>query len=701
VKAGTAFTQFFEWAILGMVSSGYLAVALSGALDLPTLAVAGAAIVFRGLLIQGLVRLPFPEWVANAAALAYVGFYAIDYYYLSREFLPSTVHLVFFLAAVLLVRARSPRDYFFLQVIALLEVLAASILSSGLSFLVCLAAFLLCGIAALLGGEIRGNLTRFHKSGNGASNLPAVSLYVFAGVVVMSAGLFVVLPRTAHAALQHLMPERFHLPGFSNQVRLGQIGEIQQSRTPVMHIRIYDPQQAAMARVPLRWRGSALATFDGKRWFNSSEGGEPLINQEGLIRLVGREQQWRKGPRIVYDVQLKSLTGDTLFFAGIPEFVRIDSPQVIRSHVGGYRTGSGWQNRARYSAYSFLEPDEAGAFVVEPLSPEDRLVYLGTPRLDPRIAELSRQWTAHLPGQMEKARAIEQRLRSSYSYTLQLLDEPVDDPVAHFLFTRKKGHCEYFASSMALMLRTIGIPSRVATGFQDGIYNPVSGWRLVRTSDAHTWVEAFVDGRGWTSFDPTPADTARRETTAWSQVVLYLDAMEVFWQEWVMSYDLERQVLLADRMGQSGRTLALDWAQDWEKWWRRARSVRNRVAELPLPSLLLGAVAVVVWLTLVWWCVPRILVWWRSRQQAKKLQRGEVNASDATLLYERMLRFLKKQGSEKPAWMTPQEFSGLVQPVERAVLVRQFTGAYHELRYGGDARAATRMVALLEEMEAG
>ena len=80
------------------------------------------------------------------------------------------------------------------------------------------------------------------------------------------------------------------------------------------------------------------------------------------------------------------------------------------------------------------------------------------------------------------------------------------DPLAYFLFERKKGHCEYFASSMAVMLRTLGIPSRVVTGFQSGVYNPMTGWQVIRASDAHSWVEAWIDGRGWTTFDPTPFD---------------------------------------------------------------------------------------------------------------------------------------------------------------------------------------------------
>jgi len=91
-----------------------------------------------------------------------------------------------------------------------------------------------------------------------------------------------------------------------------------------------------------------------------------------------------------------------------------------------------------------------------------------------------------------------------YGYTLQLLSTPVADPLANFLFVRKQGHCEYFASSMAVMLRTLHIPARVVNGFRSDEFNDVTGNYVVRAKNAHSWVEAYFPGYGWTTFDPTP-----------------------------------------------------------------------------------------------------------------------------------------------------------------------------------------------------
>ena len=141
-----------------MLSSGYLAVLGSGALDLPSLLLAGLAIVLRGLAVSGVVKLQLSEPAVTAIAIAYIGFFPLDYYYVSREFLPATIHLVFFLASVIILRAKTPRDYFFVKLSSFLLIVAACVLSSGLGFLAFLGMFLVLAIVTQMSGEIRTNL---------------------------------------------------------------------------------------------------------------------------------------------------------------------------------------------------------------------------------------------------------------------------------------------------------------------------------------------------------------------------------------------------------------------------------------------------------------------------------------------------------------------------------------------------------------
>src|SRR5208337_3958429 len=179
--------------------------------------------------------------------------------------------------------------------------------------------------------------------------------------------------------------------------------------------------------------------------------------------------------------------------------------------------------------------------------PQFASAYLQLPPLDPRIPELAAQITGSASNNYDKAVAIEQYLNTHYGYTLQLLRSPVGDPLANFLFDRKQGHCEYFASSMAVMLRTLSIPSRVVNGFRSDEFNDVTGNYVVRAKNAHSWVEAYFPGYGWITFDPTPGG-ATGSPQGWGRVMLYLDAATSFWREWVISYDTSHQSIVAQTM---------------------------------------------------------------------------------------------------------------------------------------------------------
>src|SRR6516225_5245622 len=203
-------------------------------------------------------------------------------------------------------------------------------------------------------------------------------------------------------------------------------------------------------------------------------------------------------------------------------------------------------------------------------------IYLRLPEtgIDGRIPQLAAQITRTAKTDYDKATVIENYLRSRFGYTLQLPQREVKDPLANFLFERKQGHCEYFASSMAVMLRTVGIPSRVVNGFRTTEFNDVTSSYVIRASSAHSWVEADFPGYGWVAFDPTPAGPGA-EHGPWSRLLLYLDAASSFWREWVVNYDASHQRALGQDALRSTRTATeemRDWArQKYAMILRRAR----------------------------------------------------------------------------------------------------------------------------------
>jgi hypothetical protein len=313
------------------------------------------------------------------------------------------------------------------------------------------------------------------------------------------------------------------------------------------------------------------------------------------------------------------------------------------------------------------------------------------PRLDARIAELARQVTAGLGTAEARAEALEQHLQHRYGYREKSVSDRAADPLADFLFHSRQGHCEYFASALAVLLRSVGIPARIVTGFHGGVYNPVSGWHVIRAADMHSWVEAWMPGRGWASFDPTPPQTPRAGPAAGTRLNWYVDAAETFWDEWVLRYDLSRQLVLAAKMESSGRDLSTHWM---DRLRARAGQLQatlggwgRRYGVAGLAGLVLGAAALAAW--------PRIRARFRSRARLWVAARGAAEASDATLLYGRMLSVLARRGFPKPAWQTPAEFARRLPASPLAALVEEFTQAYNLLRFGRRRLAGTRLATLL------
>ena len=694
--------RLFEISLLGMVASGYFAIATSGYLDGPTLTLMGFAIVVRAFLIRGFGRIPFSNAVVNALTLAYIGFYPIDYLFLSRDFLTSTIHLVFFLAITKILTARTDRDHAYVKVIAFLELLAASLLSASLSFFVFLTLFLIFAVATFATGEIRrAGRQPIRVVRSGLRRMPLrltfITIFISLGILSITGGLFFLLPRTARAAFQHFGSHRYHLPGFSSQITLGQIGEIKRESATVMHVRFLSAKQSATPPANLKWRGAALGQFDGRRWFNQSQVKDETIQLEraGLLRLIDEgHRPSRESQRLSYEVQVKDMGSDALFFAGIPEFLSIGAPLVRRSSSDSFRVPFASPGGLSYVAHSYLEHPDVGPLVPPaPLPLILRQEYLQIPNLDPRIPRLAREWTGGAVTPELQALAVERHLRQDFGYTLTLLSSEVADPLAHFLFERRKGHCEYFASSMAVILRTLGIPSRVVTGFQSGIYNPISGRQLIRTSDAHSWVEAWLPRRGWTTFDPTPPDPGGGGMSLWTRMALYLDAAETFWQDWVLNYDFDHQMMLATRV-QNSRT-GTSWMEAFGAGFNRWRSAGGEFLKhygAPLAAALIFIALAIIY-------GPTLRKAWLMRQRLRKVQRGVVETSDATLLYSRMLRVLERRGIEKPAWVTANEFVRLLPPSELSPIVDDLTTHYYDLRFGGNRDAGPRMITLLEQLE--
>jgi hypothetical protein len=322
------------------------------------------------------------------------------------------------------------------------------------------------------------------------------------------------------------------------------------------------------------------------------------------------------------------------------------------------------------------------------LRPVDQ-VYLNLPPLDPRIRSLAVQITARSRNDYERASSIENYLRTHFGYTLELPGTLADDPVAEFLFVRRKGHCEYFASAMAVMLRELGIPTRMVTGFRGAEFNDLTAQYVVRGSNAHAWVEAFFPEYGWVSFDPTPSAAVLR-ATGWARVGLYVDAMKSFWRDWIVSYDAGQQRTLGEEAVYGGR----HWVERIRIWYRdhyrqlliRARSASDSAVDSPQRW---GGIAV---------AVIAILVLLINFGRLLAAQPGKAPRLAAALWYERMTLAVAKRGWRKSPAQTPREFLGSIGDKATREKVAAFTERYEGARFGGSREDAERLPELYQEV---
>src|SRR5215472_9507726 len=511
--------RFFRVSLSLLVLSSILTLASTQKLDAFTSLVAPLAALYKGYRWWHGRPAELSHRAATWCLVAYLGFFPVDALFLSRFFLASSsspplfvllLAVVHFLVVAMLIRfysAASDRDALFLSMLAFAAILATAILTADTLFLTLF--FLLSGVSTLIGMELRRGAVgavspapvRAETERNLNRALSLAALGVAVGAVLLGGAFFFSFPRFNAGYLGRVSFSPSLMTGFTEDVGLGQIGEIKKSSAVVMRVETGKP----VGYQWLRWRGIALTTFDGKRW--SSGALSPQRLQPGADGWIHASQTAQKrntqGQTIRYTVFLEPVATDAIFvpgrflslqgnfsggapnsFAALQrDYLVTDTTETLKNPFRNFAA-------VRYVGISRLPPRDAAKLRAAGTGYPSGITstYLQLPaRLDRRIPELAREITKHSPTPFDKALRIESYLRSSYAYTLNLTGKPGQDPLAHFLFEARAGHCEYFASAMAIMLRALGIPSREVNGFLPGEYNDLAGDYIVRARDAHSW----------------------------------------------------------------------------------------------------------------------------------------------------------------------------------------------------------------------
>jgi transglutaminase-like putative cysteine protease len=576
-------------------------------------------------------------------------------------------------------------------VLALLHLIAGTVLGGGLGYGLCFLGVLIVAPGALvlshLRREVEGNYRQGARDRTGlpvdvprilrsrrvvGKSFLAVTCLLSIPIFVFTAALFLLFPRVG---LSLLLMNRGHagrMIGFSPHVDLGQVGVLRSDPTLAMRVEIPDLPNPPPSRMTLHLRGTALDAYDGHAWSQSDLAPKrPAENDGGLIPV----ERWSETSRDrVLHIDLEPIDPPVIFIPPTSTLIRLRSRGALLET--GLATFRGAEGELRYQPIDdrglkydvFLS--HKGTVTFQRMSPPERARYLQVPSDMPdRVRELAVSWTAQATTPLEKANAIQHHLQTEYRYDLGSPSSRSRQPLDDFLFESKRGHCEFYSTALAIMLRTIGVPTRNVTGFIGGTYNRFGRFYAVRQGDAHSWVEVFFDDQGWLTFDPTPpADAAPKSELSGALAYLrdLLEATSQRWERHVVGYDFSQQVSLLQVLTSRQKS-----GQSTFGAISRKRAVGSVVV------LAVGAIVFVLVM----------------RRRAKKKvgpspQAGERTRSAllATELYEQLEAALAVQGLTRPPGTPPLRHAETIASVEHPLAdeILELTETYLRARFGGE-----------------
>lgn len=624
--------------------------------------------------------------VASFLALASAGLSVAEFQYNPNLILLATAHWLVYLQVIKMFLPKQVEDDWFLFLLGLVQVLVGGVISQSANvgialFIWALLALWVLSLFALHREALRlGTVPR--PAEEVAPEAPSeiyrglldapfflASIRVAATTLALGGIIFLAMPRRASMGMASRgagLPGQ-HLSGFDDEVQLGQMGEILENDTIVMSIELFrgnGSRIAPDADDEYRWRGATMSQYETGRWRRQS------LRQGGNMESPGREPD----PRSIRQTIKMEPTDSSILF-GLRPVLDTNSPlqrslPTVSSVDGSLQRSSNRAVPVDYEIVSGPDPDApqpgenypGRAYLRELLSmPES---------LRERFRALALEQVGHIPAENVRARAegLEHFLRDTgrYTYTLKMdRVDPDDDPVADFLLNRKAGHCEYFASALTLLLRSIDIPARMVNGFKGGDHNAIAGMITVRQKHAHSWVEALMGPSEefqyeplWITLDASPADQ-RNETVArvggvsgyFRQVT---DLIRYLWVFYVIGFNSERQ----DRLlyGPIGRLV-----EDAKNGFRIMADALRSLLHFPsvgsffsLRGFLVSFFALLLLVglaRLAGWAAGRIFRWLRG----PKAEAASLGAGIA--FHGRLLRLLAEVGLERPAAETPREFA--------------------------------------------
>ena len=672
MKKALTFEQIQRSIRLGgflLVCFSALALALTQRMAISALLLAGAVIAAWFWVPASTKR----SGIWEIASFAYLLFFFFDLLRVSQALAPALVHLFIFILINKMFNLHNIRDYYQLYLLTFLTVLAASSLSVEIEMF-----YMIIGYILLLIWNIV-SITLYQEWKQDESLVFPFSLFhplyllgvLVAGVLtfIFALSIFFILPRMQLGYLSELNAGKTqHVSGFSQKVTLGEIANIEENSDVAMRVRVSldNPDDS----LPYYWRGISFDHYDGKTWTTGYPGNRFLSrDSQGLYNVSNSAVD--PDQLIKQEFYLAPL--DTRVVFGLDRVMKIkgDLGEVSRDTNGSLMAMSRPQHYEVYSRMNRPSRSQLNSAGRSPIPDRIRRYHLQIPQYSPQIEQLAKSITQGRSSMLDKVVTVEKYLQTNYRYSLTDITQDAKDPISKFLFETKKGHCEYFSTSMVILLRHLGIPARIVNGFLQGEYNDIGGFYVVRNSDAHSWVEVYFDGM-WVPFDPSPrpefaAANSKRFNFDFRKI---LESINFFWDRYILIFSGQDQVdaltAVRDRYQELRSRVSTSGEHDANvlesilNWWKNNRKMLAIIAT----TILLIAVS-----------VPIIL----HHRRALKISRSPI------LFYHEMLSILEKKGFCRQANATPAEFMQFIQkhvPQEIQSDLNSLTEMFYRTRFG-------------------
>jgi protein-glutamine gamma-glutamyltransferase len=479
-----------------------------------------------------------PKWLRGV--LAFVALLAVLLDYRTLNGIDAGTALLVLMAGMKLLETRTLRDLTVIVFLSYFALFAAFLYNQSLLRL----PYML--VTAWL---LTVTLMRIHQTAMSMSVREAVGITgkMFVQAVPLAILLFLLFPRLP-GQFWAVVPSRgAATSGLSDEMSPGEVSDLSLSSQLAFRAKFAGALPPARERY---WRGPVLHDFDGRTWRRRRE---PFMSQE--VTATGTTYQ--------YEVMLEPHQRRWIFALEV----------ATRWPTGRVMRGSDLQlwSEAPIATLSSFRLESTTTYAVRaPLPAAMRVADLRLPGArNARSVALAREMRERAGSDEAFIAAVLAKFRDEeYFYTLEpprLELDSVDD----FLFNTRRGFCEHFASAFTMLARAAGIPARVVTGYQGGEYNPMSGYLVIRQSDAHAWSEVWLDGRGWVRIDPTAAiapDRIERGIEAaltqsgeslpgllrrnplLAQLRLAWDAANTFWNSEVVAFGEGQQRWLLERL---------------------------------------------------------------------------------------------------------------------------------------------------------